>query len=95
MSLVSFSPRRAAPKRALCYKPSTSTDPIREVPVRYSKALRWCNQMSLFHPRPTTPQWTDLPAEARRQTLSLLGRLLRLHRRGRVMERSDREVCDE
>jgi hypothetical protein len=51
--------------------------------------------MSLFHPRPTTPQWTDLPAEARRQTLSLLGRLLRLHRRGRVMERSDREVCDE
>jgi hypothetical protein len=63
--------------------------------VRYTRALRSADQLGLFHPRPSTPQWTDLPAEVRQQTLALLARLLRLHRRGRLVEGLDREARDE
>jgi hypothetical protein len=51
--------------------------------------------MGLFRPRATTPQWKDMPAEARQQTLSLLARLLRLHCRGHLVERLGREARDE
>jgi acyl-CoA reductase-like NAD-dependent aldehyde dehydrogenase len=51
-------------------------------------------QMGLFHPRVTIPQWKDLPAEVRKQTLTLLARLLR-HRRDQLAERLDQKVRDE
>ncbi len=63
--------------------------------MRHMRALRSTDQLGLFHPRATTPQWTDLPAEARQQVLWLLARLLRVHRRGRLVERLDREAGDE
>jgi len=59
------------------------------------RVLRSADQLGLFHPRPLTPQWTDLPAEARQQALSLLARLLRGHRRDRLVERLGREMRDE
>jgi hypothetical protein len=59
------------------------------------RALRSADQLGLFHPRAMTPQWTDLPTEARRQALTLLVRLLRSHRRGLLVERLAREVRDE
>ena len=59
------------------------------------RALRSADQMGLFHPPSTTPQWTNLPAEARQQTLGLLARLLRLHCRGLPVEQLGREARDE
>jgi hypothetical protein len=59
------------------------------------RVLRSIDQLGLFHPRATTPRWTDLPAEARQQALRLLARLLRGHRRGHPIERLAREASDE
>lgn len=56
---------------------------------------RLTDQLSLFHPSPSTPQWTDLPAEVRQRVLSLLARLLRGHRRTLRGERIGREARDE
>jgi hypothetical protein len=38
----------------------------------------------MFHPLPPTPQWRSVPIEVREQTLKLLVRLLRAHRRARL-----------
>jgi hypothetical protein len=62
--------------------------------MRHRRAWRPEFQMGLFHPRVRIPQWKDLPAEVRQQTLALLARLLR-HRRGELAERLDRQARDE
>lgn len=59
------------------------------------RALRSADQLGLFHTRPSTVQWTDLPQETRAQVLSLLARLLRSHRRDLLDEPLGRETCDE
>jgi hypothetical protein len=53
------------------------------------------DQLNLFHPVPTTPQWALLPPETRQRTLSLLARLLRHHRRRLLGGGSAEEVRDE
>lgn len=60
--------------------------------MRHVRDPRPLDQLMLFHPRPRTPQWMSLPAEVREHTLRLLARLLRQHRRARLVER---EVHDE
>lgn len=60
--------------------------------MRYVKDLRPLDQLTLFHPRPTIPQWKSLPVEVREHTLRLLARFIRQHRRARLVER---EVRDE
>jgi acyl-CoA reductase-like NAD-dependent aldehyde dehydrogenase len=59
------------------------------------RTARSVDQLGLFHPRPSTPRWADLPVEARQQVLSLLARLLRSHRRALLVERLGREMRDE
>ena len=78
-----------------CYKPGTLPYPIREVPVRHVRVPRSVDQLVLFHRHPLTPQWADLPAEARQQVVSLLARLLRSHRRDLLVEPLGRETRDE
>ena len=60
--------------------------------MRHVRDLRSLDQLTLFHPRPTTPQWMSFPAEVREHTLRLLARFLRQHRRAQLVER---EVRDE
>ena len=60
--------------------------------MRRLRDLRQLDQLTLFHPRPMTPQWTSFPAEVREHTLRLLARFLRQHRRTQLIER---EVHDE
>ena len=59
--------------------------------MRHVRDLRPLDQLALFHPRPTTPQWMSLPAEVREHTLRLLVRLLRHHRRVRLVEQEARD----
>ncbi len=80
---------------AQCCKLSTLPTPIREVPVRHTRALRSTEQLGLFHPRATTPRWMDLPAEVQQQILCLLARLLRRHRAGLRVEGQVQEARDE
>jgi len=60
--------------------------------MRHVRDLRPLDQLTLFHPLPSTPQWISLPAEVREHTLRLLARFLRQHRLARLLER---EVRDE
>ena len=55
---------------------------LREVLMRHTRASRSIEQLGLFSPRARTPQWRDLPSQVRCETLALLVRLLRGHRRG-------------
>ena len=75
------------PSRPTCYKPSTFPCPIWGVLMRHERNLRSFDQLALFHPRPNTPRWMSFPAEVREQTLKLLARLLREHRRARLAGR--------
>jgi hypothetical protein len=60
---------------------------------RYQKPL---DQLTIFHPMRLTPQWRSMPFEVREQTLKLLARFLRAHRRAQLAERhAARVVCDE
>jgi hypothetical protein len=62
----------------------------------HERERRSLDQLALFHPLPKTPQWMSFPAEAREQTLKLLARLLRQHRRARLARRHlVGEVYDE
>jgi len=64
--------------------------------MRQERERRSLDQLGLFHPLPKTPQWMSFPVEAREQTLKLLARLLRQHRRARLARRHlPGEVCDE
>jgi hypothetical protein len=70
--------------------------PMREVLVRHRRDPGSLDQLTMFHPLPTTPRWGSLPVEVREQTLKLLARLLQIHRRSRLGgRRAAREVCDE
>jgi len=60
--------------------------------MRHVRDLRQLDQLTLFHPRPMTPQWKSFPAEVREHALRLLARFLREHRRTQLIER---EVHDE
>lgn len=60
--------------------------------MRHVRDLRPLDQLTLFHPQPTRPQWISLPAEVREHTLELLARFLRRQRRAPLLER---EVGDE
>jgi hypothetical protein len=54
------------------------------------------DQLTMFHPLPTTPRWESIPVEARERAIKLLARLLQSHRRTRLGGRdAAREVCDE
>lgn len=63
--------------------------------MRPMRVLRSTDQLGLFHPQITTPRWSDLPAEARQQAVGLLARLLRMHRRDRLVEEPGPEARDE
>jgi hypothetical protein len=64
--------------------------------MRHERDLRSLAQLALFHPLPKTPPWLSFPAEVREQTLELLARLLRQHRRARLARRPVAgEVGDE
>lgn len=54
--------------------------------MRYVREPHRRDQMALFHPRPTSPQWLEFPAEIREQVVRLLARLLRQRRRERLAE---------
>jgi hypothetical protein len=62
--------------------------------MRRQRAQR-ADQLNLFHPVPTTPQWALLPPETRQRTLSLLARLLRHHRRRFLGGGPEEGVLDE
>jgi hypothetical protein len=62
--------------------------------MRRQRAQR-ADQLNLFHPAPTTPQWALLPPETRQRTLSLLARLLRHHRRRLLGGGPEEGVRDE
>jgi hypothetical protein len=50
----------------------------------------------MFHPLPLTPLWRSMPIEVREQTLKLLARLLRAHRRAQLAGLlAAKGVCDE
>ena len=74
--------RYKAPTRSACYKASTLRYPTREVLVRSRSHQR--KQLTMFHPLPLAPQWRSMPIEVREQTLKLLARLLRAHRRAQL-----------
>ena len=57
--------------------------------------LRRLSQLDLFRPRPTTPDWEQLPADDRCKALPLLARLLRVHRQAGVAVDRGREVDNE
>jgi hypothetical protein len=64
--------------------------------VRHRRDPGSLDQLTMFHPLPTTPQWGSIPVEVREQTVKLLARLLQLHRRSRPGgQQAAREVCDE
>jgi hypothetical protein len=63
--------------------------------MRHTKSPQRLNQLNLFHASPKTPPWMSLPVEARQQTLRLLVRLLRQHRRRLDAGILEQDVCDE
>lgn len=63
--------------------------------MRHIKDPQRINQLHLFHASPSTPPWASLPIEVRQQTLRLLVRLLRQHRRRLHDGIVEQEACDE
>lgn len=63
--------------------------------MRHTKNPQRVNQLHLFHASPKTPPWASLPVEVRQQTVRLLVRLLRQHRRRVHAGIVEQEVCDE
>ena len=64
--------------------------------MRSRRHQRTLKQLTIFHPLPLTPQWRSLPIEVREQTLRLLARLLRAHRRAQLVgQPAAKEACDE
>jgi len=63
--------------------------------MRQTKNPQRVTQLNLFHPNSRTPLWLSLPMEVREQTVRLLARLLRQHRRRLHVGLAEREVCDE
>jgi hypothetical protein len=60
---------------------------------RYQKTP---DQLTILHPMPLTPQWRSMPTEVREQTLKLLARFLRAHRRTQLAaQHAAKVVCDE
>lgn len=63
--------------------------------MRKSRRRARTQPWDLFHPRPQTPTWEELPLTMKRQLMELLARLLR-ERRGRKGSRvGDKEVDHE
>jgi hypothetical protein len=63
--------------------------------VRRRIAVRFADQLTLFHPPVTALQWTDLPEDVRHRTMLLLANLLCAHRGAPQVEQLDPEVRDE
>ena len=63
--------------------------------MRHPRSPQRAIQLNLFHPRPKTLQWAQLPPEVRLHTLRLLARLLRQHRRGLLGAVVGKEAGDE
>jgi acyl-CoA reductase-like NAD-dependent aldehyde dehydrogenase len=63
--------------------------------MRHTKSPQGIDQLHLFHASPNTPPWASLPVEVRQQTLRLLARLLRQHRRRLHDGIVEQEACDE
>jgi acyl-CoA reductase-like NAD-dependent aldehyde dehydrogenase len=68
---------------------------VQEVLMRRATSPQPGDQLDLFRPYPKTPQWAQLPPEARQQTVRLLAQLLRQHRRGLFTAAHEQEVRDE
>lgn len=63
--------------------------------MRQKESPQRVTQLNLFHPNSRTPLWSSLPLEVREQTLRLLARLLRQHRRRLHAGLAEQEVGDE
>jgi hypothetical protein len=64
--------------------------------MRRQKDPRSFDQLTIFYPQPTTPQWESLPLEARERATKLIARLLQTHRGNRLASRDTaQEECDE
>ena len=59
-----------------------------------SAFLQRIAQLQLFHPRPKTPAWEELPQEVRLQTVRLLARLLGEHHARLSVASHTEEACD-
>jgi hypothetical protein len=53
------------------------------------------NQLDLFRPPPTTPDWEQFPPDVRHKAVSLLARLIRPRRRADDVADHGREAADE
>ena len=64
--------------------------------MRYSRARLANDQLDLFYPPPTQPDWHTLPEPARQQAVKLLARMFREHQQ-RLSRAAgqDREMGDE
>ncbi len=59
-------------------------------------SYRHADQLSLFHPRPTVPQWHKLPAPVQQRVTRLLAQLLREHLAQRIVHDNNKKgMSDE
>jgi len=63
---------------------------MRKIPIRRRET-----QLSLFHPRPQTPLWSEIPIAFRRTATRLIARLLREHRARLLASENAKETADE
>jgi hypothetical protein len=63
--------------------------------MRHTPSPQRATQFNLFHPRPKTLQWSQLPSEVRQNAVRLLARLLRHYRGGQLSATAGREAGDE
>ena len=57
--------------------------------------VRRPQQLNLFRPQPKIPIWNLLPVEAKQEVKTLLARLFRQHRAGRLEIQRQQEARDE
>ena len=63
--------------------------------MRITRGRRQTQLWDLFHPRPQTPKWDDLPLPMKRQLIELLASLLREQRDQKAPPAGDKEVDHE
>ena len=87
---IGYSVRQCVPTAAACYKASILLSPMREVLMRRLNDLGSTDQLTMFHPLPTTPRWESIPVEARERPIKLLARLLQSRRRSVAFQKNVR-----
>jgi hypothetical protein len=73
----------------------TSPAKSKEVLMQRIDRYRRPEQLSLFHPTRILPPWTDLPAESREVTLTLIVKMLRNHHLRTSVEKERGETANE